>query len=295
MKLQGTYTFTASQDDVWDALLDPSILAQALPGGEALQQVGENEYQAVLNMRVGPVQGRFEGGIELSDIQPKRAYRMNVSGQGAPGFVKGNGLLNLAAAADGGTELVYSGDVEIGGKIAGLSQRLVESTARSIIKQGLAALDAQIQLRNAPAELVTPPPVPLTAAQEAKEMVSEGAPVVPVEGETAAPDALTPEWQPLATAEPRPLESRATTARPAPLPRAEGAEAGQRGAVFTASATAKADFGDVSFAKNVVTDVITDIASDYIPRKHQEKVLWATIGAAAAFLFVALVRLVQKK
>lgn len=287
MKLQGSYHFTASHDDVWEALLDPTLLAKALPGGEALQQTGENEYHAVLNMRVGPVQGRFEGGIKLSNIQPKDSYQMEVHGQGAPGYVNGSGALSLAPA-DAGTDLSYTGEVEVGGKIAGLSQRLVESTARSIIKQGLAALDAQIQLQNAPPELVAPSAAPLTAAQEAREMVSEGGPIVAPES-----DALDTEWQPLTRAEPRPLESRANASRPAPLPRPQGAESTGRGAVFTATATA--DFGDVSFARNVVTDVITDIASDYIPRRHQEKALWAAIGAAAAFLFVGLVRLTQKR
>ncbi len=262
--------------------------AQALPGGEALTQVGENQYQAILNLRVGPVQGRFEGSIELSDIQPKSAYTMTVQGQGAPGFLNGTGKLSLAAAETGGVDLAYQGEVQVGGKIAGLSQRLVESTARSVIKQGLAALDAQILLRRAPADLVTPPSAPLTAALEAKEMVAEGAPVFTTE---VAPTAQT--WKPIASPSPRPMESRGTMARPTAVPGSENATLAPQGASFTA--TASASFGDLKFARNVAADVASDIASDYIPKQHQEKALWAAIGAAGAFLFVALVRLVQKR
>lgn len=292
MQLQGSYHFQASQDDVWDALLDPTILAQALPGGEALTQVGENQYQAVLNLRVGPVQGRFEGSIELSDIEPKSAYTMKVQGQGAPGFLNGSGRLKLAPVESGGVELTYQGEVQVGGKIAGLSQRLVESTARSVIKQGLAALDAQILLRKAPKELVTPPPAPLTAQRESKEMVAEGGPVFPPEGD---PTAQT--WKPIASPSPRPLESRGTMTRPSAVPgsgaTSENAGIAPQAASFTATATAS--FGDLKFARNVAADVVGDIAADYIPRRHHEKVLWAAIGAAGAFLFVALVRLVQKR
>lgn len=292
MQLQGSYHFQAGQDDLWDALLDPTILAQALPGGEALTQVGENQYQAVLNLRVGPVQGRFEGSIELSDIEPKSSYTMKVQGQGAPGFLNGTGKLQLAPVESGGVDLTYQGEVQVGGKIAGLSQRLVESTARSVIKQGLATLDAQILLQKAPKELVTPPPAPLTAQRESKEMVAEGGPVFPPEGD---PTAQT--WKPIASPSPRPLESRGNMARPAAVPGSAGsADNGgiaPQGASFTATATAS--FGDLKFARNVAADVVGDIAADYIPRRHHEKALWAAIGASGAFLFVALVRLVQKR
>jgi carbon monoxide dehydrogenase subunit G len=147
MRLDGTHLFAAPRDVVWDALMDPTVLAGALPGGEQLERVGENQYRAVMNVKVGPVQGRFEGKILLEDIVDQERYTMKVDGQGAPGFVAGEGLLELQEADGGGTVLRYSGDVTVGGRIAGVGQRVVESTAKSMTRQGLLALDQTIAAR----------------------------------------------------------------------------------------------------------------------------------------------------
>jgi len=162
MQIQGTHTFKAPQPAVWDALQDPTILSMALPGGEQLVKLNDNEYKAVMNVRVGPVQGKFEGKIELTEINEPTSYRMKVSGQGSPGFVNGEGNVQLTANGDE-TLMSYTGDVQVGGKIAGVGQRLIDSTAKSIIRQGLVALDAQIQARvaeaTAPANVPPTPPV----------------------------------------------------------------------------------------------------------------------------------------
>jgi len=141
MRLEGTYIFSAPRGDVWAALMDPGVLSTALPGGEAMEQVGDNEYRASMNVKIGPVQGRFDGKISLSDIVPLQQYTMKVDGQGAPGFVSGEGTLFLEDNDGGSTLLRYGGDVQVGGRIAGVGQRLIESTARSLTRQGLTALD----------------------------------------------------------------------------------------------------------------------------------------------------------
>jgi carbon monoxide dehydrogenase subunit G len=149
MQLEGTHLFAAPRPAVWEALMDPTVLGRALPGGEQIELVGENQYRAVMNVKVGPVQGRFEGKIELADIVAPERYVMRVDGQGAPGFVNGEGRLELAEQ-DGGTLLTYAGDVNVGGRIAGVSQRLIESTAKSLTRQGLQVLDQMIQARLQP-------------------------------------------------------------------------------------------------------------------------------------------------
>ncbi len=151
MQIQGTHTFQAPRQVVWDALMDPTILATALPGGEALEKTGENEYKASMKVRVGPVQGKFDGAIELTDIAELESYRMKVSGQGSPGFVNGEGNVRLE---DAGAETImhYDGDVQVGGKIAGVGQRLIDSTAKAMIRQGLTALDGQMQALAAAAQ-----------------------------------------------------------------------------------------------------------------------------------------------
>jgi carbon monoxide dehydrogenase subunit G len=143
MELQGSHQFKAPLEAVWQALMDPAVLAKALPGGDQLERVGENDYKAAMNVRMGAVQGRFEGKVTLTDVMPLQGYHMQVSGQGTPGFLSGSGVLHLAANAEG-TLLTYSGDVQIGGRIAAVGQRLIDSTARSMIRQGFRTLEEQL-------------------------------------------------------------------------------------------------------------------------------------------------------
>ncbi|HUM69408.1 MAG TPA: SRPBCC domain-containing protein, partial [Chloroflexota bacterium] len=86
MKINGAHTFAAPTEVVWPMLLDPHILASVMPGCEKLEQVAENEYQGILKIKVGPVQGNFNGNILLSDIQSPESYAIVVDGKGAPGF-----------------------------------------------------------------------------------------------------------------------------------------------------------------------------------------------------------------
>ncbi|MFZ4660127.1 MAG: SRPBCC family protein [Caldilineaceae bacterium] len=195
MQIQGTHTFKAPQQIVWDALQDPTLLSMALPGGEQLEKLNENEYKAAMNVRVGPVQGKFEGKIELADINMPDSYRMKVSGQGSPGFVNGEGNVRLEGNGDE-TIMHYTGDVQVGGKIAGVGQRLIDSTAKSIIRQGLAALDVQIQAR-AEAAAAAPVVASMTAAAvPATEAVAATPATVAVAATPATPSVATPKVMP---------------------------------------------------------------------------------------------------
>lgn len=164
MKLEGSYTFAAPRDEVWDAMQDPEVLAKALPGCEALEKIGDNEYKATLNIRVGPVQGRFNGNVTLSELNPPASYRMKVSGQGAPGFVTGEGDITLEEQ-NGSTVMHYVGDAQIGGRIASVGQRLLDSSAKSLTRQGLQAIDALIQARQQVTTEDVPAPQPTAPSQ----------------------------------------------------------------------------------------------------------------------------------
>lgn len=148
--LEGSYSFAAPQEIVWDAVQDPNVLSRVLPGCERLEQIGENEYEGEINIRVGPVQGNFAGTVRLSDIQPPNSYTLELEGQGRPGYVKGAGELRLESDDDGTTTLHYSGEAQLSGRIASVGQRLMDSSARSITRQGLESLDKQIQVRLQP-------------------------------------------------------------------------------------------------------------------------------------------------
>ncbi|NUQ37592.1 MAG: carbon monoxide dehydrogenase subunit G [Caldilineales bacterium] len=157
MELNGTYTFAAPPELVWDAIMDPEVLANILPGCESLEKVSDREYAGVLNVRVGPVQGKFSGAVLLSEMNHPESFHMDIDGKGAAGFVKGGGDAKLTFV-DGQTLLDYSGEAQVGGRIASVGQRLLDTSARSIVRQGLESLDRIIQTRLAPAPAPEPAP-----------------------------------------------------------------------------------------------------------------------------------------
>lgn len=186
MKLEGRYTFDAPREVVWQAFLDPEILANTMPGCEKLERVGDNEFQGQMQVRVGPVQGVFEGTVKLSNLEAPESYHMKVSGKGPSGFLSGEGDVRLEEAGEG-TIMHYSGSAQVGGRIAQVGQRLMDSSARAITKQSLDNLAQQIAARqsaqpNGESQEATAAPRPPSqtefAVGVAREMVDD---LVPAE------------------------------------------------------------------------------------------------------------------
>ncbi len=147
MKIEGEYLFHGPREDVWEIVRDPDVLATALPGTKSLERVGENEYVGEMNVRVGPVSGLFSGRIVVSNEVPPSSLTMTVDGRGSPGFLNGAGNVVLKDQGDGTTMMTYDGDVQVGGKLASVGQRLLDTASRSTIRQGLEALDKALQAR----------------------------------------------------------------------------------------------------------------------------------------------------
>lgn len=187
MDVSGDYVFDAPQQLVWDALLDPNVLGSIMPGGKGFEQTGENQYGGVLEVKVGPVQGTFQGQIVLSDIVPPESYQIVVDGKGATGFVKGTGNLHLEPR-DQQTYLQYSGTAQVGGRIASVGQRLIDSAARSIIRQSLDALNEYLKIEAARQPVVAAVAAASNGAAEAAD--SHAAPAAVVVAEAAHPVAI---------------------------------------------------------------------------------------------------------
>ena len=134
MKIGGSYTVPVPPQVAYAKLQDPVILAKCMPGCDHLDKVGEDEYEMKMKVAIASVQGLFGGKVRIADQNPPASFRLLVEGTGKIGFLKGEGLLNLAAV-DGGTEVKYEGDVQVGGMIAAVGQRLVEGSAKLIIKK----------------------------------------------------------------------------------------------------------------------------------------------------------------
>jgi len=119
MKLEGSYEVPAPRQTVWDAFLDPARLKQAIPGCEKLEAIGPDEYKATMKVGVGGVKGTFEGKV------------MAVEGSGGPGFIRGETLIKLSDA-DNGTQVAYSADVQVGGLIASVGQRMLGGVSKML-------------------------------------------------------------------------------------------------------------------------------------------------------------------
>ena len=143
MKISGTYTLPLAQERAYAVMQDPEVLARAIPGCESLEKVGPDEYRMKMKMALASLSGAFEGKVRITEQTPPNSFRLVVEGTGRIGFVKGDGLLKLTAAEPGGTEVAYEGDAQVGGTIAAVGQRLIDGTAKTMIKKFFDKLAAE--------------------------------------------------------------------------------------------------------------------------------------------------------
>jgi uncharacterized protein len=143
MKLEGSYEVRAPRQKVWSAFLDPETLRKAIPGCEKLEMVAPDEYKATLKIGVAAVKGTFEGKVRLSDKKPSDSYRLAAEGSGGPGFVRADTLISLSDI-EGGTRVSYSADVQVGGLIAGVGQRMIGGVSKMMADQFFNRMSEQL-------------------------------------------------------------------------------------------------------------------------------------------------------
>ena len=147
--MEGERAIAAPRARVWEALLDPAVLSRTLPGCERLDRVSENEYEGALSVQVGPVKGRFEGRLRLSSLRPGEGCHLTLSGEGPAGHLSGEGDISLAdrpsEAGEPGTTLSYRVATRVGGRLAGVGQRLLESSARAVTGVALDSFGALVE------------------------------------------------------------------------------------------------------------------------------------------------------
>ena len=133
MKLKGTFTFAAPRAKVWQILNDPAVLKRHMPGCESLEPIGPDEYSATLKIGVAAIKGTYRATLKIKDRKDMEGYTLRVEGSGKPGFVKGEGRVLLAD--DGNqTVLTYDGDLQIGGLIARVGQRLLSGITEKMTR-----------------------------------------------------------------------------------------------------------------------------------------------------------------
>ena len=134
MKISGSYTLPFARERAYQMLQDPEVLAKCMPGTDHLAKIGPDEYEMTMKMVISAVQGLFAGKIRVAGQKPPEQFRLVVEGSGKVGFLKGEGVLRLMPA-DASTEVHYDGDVQVGGVIAGVGQRLLDTTAKMVIRK----------------------------------------------------------------------------------------------------------------------------------------------------------------
>ena len=153
MKIHGTHQINAARDRIFAALTDPEILRHCIPGCESLEKNGDDTYVATMKAGVGPVKGTFKGNVRLEDMLPPTHYRMIVDGKGGPGFVKGTGEFDLSESG-GETAIAYTGDMQVGGVIASVGQRMIEAAAKMLAGKFFSELEKQIGSNSEPQDKV---------------------------------------------------------------------------------------------------------------------------------------------
>ena len=135
MKMNGEFRVPTDRETVWRALNDPEVLKECLPGCQEIEKTSDTEMTATLALKVGPVKATFAGGVTLSDLDPPNGYTLSGQGQGGTaGFASGEARVRLVE--EGGETVVhYDVDAKVGGKLAQIGSRLIDSTAKKLAKQ----------------------------------------------------------------------------------------------------------------------------------------------------------------
>ena len=143
MRIAGAHVLAVPVERAYALLQDPVVLGKAMPGCDALEQIGEHEYHMKMKMVLASISGLFDGKVRIADQNPPKSFRLIVDGTGKIGFMRGDGLLTLTAV-ESGTNVQYQGTVEVGGTIAAVGQRLLDTTSKMIIKRFFDKLRSEV-------------------------------------------------------------------------------------------------------------------------------------------------------
>jgi uncharacterized protein len=183
MEMTGEYKISAPRQKVWEALNDPEILATCIPGCQELNKDSDTELSAIVKSKVGPVSATFKGKVTLSEIDPPNGYKISGEGTGGvAGFAKGGAEVKLVDDGDG-TLLSYVATAQVGGKLAQIGSRLIDSTAKKMANEFFGKFAEVVGGANPAPEASAAP----AAAEPAAAAPAPAAPEAPAESAPASP------------------------------------------------------------------------------------------------------------
>lgn len=181
MDMKGSYDIAAPREAVWDALNDVDVLKACIPGCESITKHSDTELEATVSAKVGPVKAKFTGVVTLSDMDPPNGYTISGEGKGgAAGFAKGGAKVSLADS-NGGTQLSYDVNANVGGKLAQIGSRLIDSTAKKMADQFFSKFSEQAAAKAESGAIPESPP----AAPQATDAPAAAPDMAPAAEKTA--------------------------------------------------------------------------------------------------------------
>jgi uncharacterized protein len=145
MRISGRRVIQKGQAELFERLLDPTVLKQCLPGCEELRQSPDGSYDARLEVGLGPIRGTFQGRVFLLELDPPRGYTLEVRGDGKPGSLRGTVRVGLRAVSESATEVDYEADVSVGGLLASVGSRLIPGASRTFSEQFFNSLERALE------------------------------------------------------------------------------------------------------------------------------------------------------
>lgn len=142
--MSGEERIAAPVQKVWEALNDPDVLKACIPGCQSLEKVSDTELTAVVSLKIGPIKAKFNGEVQLKNLKPPHSYTIQGEGKGGiAGFAKGGADVKLKEDGDG-TILSYTAKADVGGKIAQLGSRLIQSTSKKLAGEFFSTLSKKV-------------------------------------------------------------------------------------------------------------------------------------------------------
>lgn len=141
MKISGTATLNAGVDKVWQAILDPNVLARTIPGCESLQETGEHQYAMVVTAGVASIKGTYQGKVKLSDLVERESLLLHAEGASPAGTIAVDVKVSFTDRGDGTTQIDYDADAIVGGMIGGVGQRMLTSVSKRMSNEFFSNID----------------------------------------------------------------------------------------------------------------------------------------------------------
>ncbi|MBI4456067.1 MAG: carbon monoxide dehydrogenase subunit G [Acidobacteria bacterium] len=145
MKIDASHSFATDKTRLWNLLMDPAFIKKSLPGCEELRSVEPDKYEAIMRVGVGSVKGTYRGRVEISAKDPMSSYKLQAQGSGSGSFVKGGATVRLTDQADGKVVMTLEGEAQVGGLIARVGQRLLDTVSRWMVSEFFKQIEKEIR------------------------------------------------------------------------------------------------------------------------------------------------------